>query len=67
MHKAFTSQLNRRLAERTGARGDERLAGVALVAPFSIDNGLLTQTLKQRRDRISSRDAAAIAAIYGVG
>ena len=38
-----------------------------LVAAFSIDNGLLTQTLKQRRDRISSRDAAAIAAIYGVG
>ena len=34
--------------------------------PFSIDNGLLTQTLKQRRDRISSRDAAAIAAIYGL-
>ena len=51
----------------SGARADERLAGVALVAAFSIDNGLLTQTLKQRRDRISSRDAAAIAAIYGVG
>ena len=64
--KAFTSRLNRRLAERTGARPDERLAGVALVAPFSIDNGLLTQTLKQRRDRISTRDAAAITAIYGV-
>ena len=64
--KAFTSRLNRRLSERTGARPDERLAGVALVAPFSIDNGLLTQTLKQRRDRISTRDAAAIAAIYGV-
>jgi long-chain acyl-CoA synthetase len=40
---------------------------VALVAPFSIDNGLLTQTLKQRRDRITSRDGAAIAAIYGAG
>ncbi len=62
--KAFTSRLNRRLAARPGARGDERLAGVALVEPFSIDNGLLTQTLKQRRDRIASRDAAAIAAIY---
>ena len=65
--KAFTSRLNRRLAERSGARADERLAGVALVAPFSIDNGLLTQTLKQRRDRITSRDGAAIAAIYGAG
>jgi long-chain acyl-CoA synthetase len=38
---------------------------VALVAPFSIDNGLLTQTLKQRRDRIGERDRAAIEAIYG--
>ena len=62
--KAFTSRLNRRLAARPGARGDERLAGVALVEPFSIDNGLLTQTLKQRRDRIANRDAAAIEAIY---
>ena len=38
---------------------------MALVEPFSIANGLLTQTLKQRRDRISERDAAAIAALYG--
>ena len=62
--KAFTGRLNRRLAARPGARGDERLAGVALVEPFSIENGLLTQTLKQRRDRIAGRDAAAIEAIY---
>ncbi|MFM7635403.1 MAG: AMP-binding protein [Cyanobacteriota bacterium] len=58
--KAFTSRLNRRLAARPGARGDERLAGVALVEPFSTDNGLLTQTLTQRRDRIVALDAAAI-------
>ena len=63
--KAFTSRLNRRLQSRTGARPDERLAGVALVAPFSLENGLLTQTLKQKRDRISERDASAIASIYG--
>ncbi|MFZ9945555.1 MAG: AMP-binding protein [Vulcanococcus sp.] len=63
--KAFTSRLNRRLQARPGARPDERLAGVALVEPFSLDNGLLTQTLKQKRDRIAERDAAAIEAIYG--
>ena len=63
--KALTGRLNRRLAARPGARPDERLGGVALVAPFSIDNGLLTQTLKQRRDRISDRDRSAIEAIYG--
>ncbi len=62
--KAVTSQLNRELAARPGARGEERLAGVALVEPFTIDNGLLTQTLKQRRDRIADRDAAGIEAIY---
>ena len=65
--KAFTSRLNRRLQARPGARPDERLAGVALVQPFSIENGLLTQTLKQRRDRIAARDAAAIASLYGEG
>lgn len=63
--KALTGRLNRRLAARPGSRPDERLGGVALVAPFSIENGLLTQTLKQKRDRISQRDAAAIEAIYG--
>ncbi len=62
--RALKSEFNRLLAARSGSRADERLAGVALVAPFTIDNGLLTQTLKQRRDRISDRDAAAIEAIY---
>ena len=63
--KALTSRLNRRLQSRPGARADERLAGVALVEPFTLENGLLTQTLKQKRDRIAERDAASIAAIYG--
>ena len=63
--RALTRAFNRQLAARPGARADERLGGVALVEPFSIDNGLLTQTLKQRRDRIAARDGAAIAALYG--
>ena len=36
-----------------------------LVQPFTIDNGLLTQTLKQRRDRITQRDRSVIEGIYG--
>jgi long-chain acyl-CoA synthetase len=40
---------------------------VALVEPFTMENGLLTQTLKQRRDRIAARDAAVIASLYGEG
>jgi long-chain acyl-CoA synthetase len=63
--RALTREFNRLLAERPGSRPDERLGGVALVPPFTIENGLLTQTLKQRRDRITERDRAAIASIYG--
>jgi long-chain acyl-CoA synthetase len=62
--RALTRECNRILAERPGSRPDERLCGLALVEPFSLENGLLTQTLKQRRDRITDRDAAAIEAIY---
>ena len=63
--KALSREFNRVLAARAGSRPDERLAGVAVVAPFTIENGLLTQTLKQRRDRIAQRDAAAIEGLYG--
>ena len=58
-------ECNRLLNQRSGSRGDERLAGVVLVDPFSIENGLLTQTLKQRRDRITSRDQQLIDGLYG--
>lgn len=63
--RALSRACNRHLAQRPGARPDERLQAVALVEPFTIEAGLLTQTLKQRRDRIAARDAAAIAGIYG--
>ncbi|MEO1003448.1 MAG: AMP-binding protein [Cyanobacteria bacterium J06638_7] len=62
--RALARECNRLLAARPGARPEERLGAVALVEPFSIDNGLLTQTLKQRRDRIAERDGAAIDALY---
>ena len=58
-------ECNSLLKQRSGSRGDERLTGVVLVDPFSIENGLLTQTLKQRRDRITSRDQHLIDALYG--
>ena len=63
--KLLMRECNTLLRQRTGSRGDERLAGVALVDPFSIENGLLTQTLKQRRDRITARDQRLIDALYG--
>ncbi|MFM7266674.1 MAG: long-chain fatty acid--CoA ligase, partial [Cyanobium sp.] len=65
--RALTREFNRLLAERPGSRPDERLGGVALVEPFSLENGLLTQTLKLRRDAILARDSASLAALYGDG
>ncbi len=63
--KLLMRECNRLLKQRAGSRGDERLTGVVLVSLFSIENGLLTQTLKQRRDRITSRDQYLIDALYG--
>ncbi len=37
---------------------------LALVKPFSIENGLLTQTLKQRRDKIAERDELVIEEMF---
>jgi len=65
LRKLLRSEINRLLAARSGARADERVLGVALVQPFTIENGLLTQTLKQRRERIVSRDSGVISSIYG--
>ena len=65
LRRLLRGELNRLLAQRSGSRADERLAGVALVEAFTIENGLLPQTLKQRRDRITLRDGALIAALYG--
>ena len=63
--KLLMRECNSLLRQRSGSRGEERLSGVALVDPFSIENGLLTQTLKQRRERISARDQRLIDALYG--
>ncbi len=65
LRKTLRTELNSLLAQRKGSRPDERVLGVALVEPFTIENGLLTQTLKQRRERISARDQDCIEEIYG--
>ncbi|WP_074457428.1 AMP-dependent synthetase/ligase [Candidatus Synechococcus spongiarum] len=57
-------EFNQLLAQRRGSRREERLSALAFVDPFTMDNGLLTQTLKQRRDRIAATHQAQIDALY---
>ena len=64
LRRLLRGELNRLLSLRVGSRSDERVLGVVLVEPFTIENGLLTQTLKQRRDRISARDWKSIQELY---
>ena len=62
---AIKREMNRILSLRKNSRPEERIIGVAMVNSFSIENGLLTQTLKQKREQIALRDSEAIASIYG--
>ncbi len=46
----FRKELTRQVKERTGFRPDERIGPFRLITePFSMDNGMMTQTLKIRR------------------
>ncbi len=52
----FRDELNREVKNRPGYRADDRIAVIKLISePFSIDNGLLTQTLKIRRPVVMER------------
>ncbi|KGG12998.1 MULTISPECIES: AMP-binding protein [Prochlorococcus] len=64
LRQALKREINYLLLRRQGCRPDERISGVAFVEGFSIENGLLTQTLKQKRQQITERDSNAIALIY---
>jgi long-chain acyl-CoA synthetase len=52
----FREELNREVKNRPGYRADDRIATIRLICePFSIENGLLTQTLKIRRPVVMER------------
>ncbi len=64
LRQTLRIEMNKILSNRLGSRREERLFSIAFVDPFTIENGLLTQTLKQKREKIIQRDLALINQIY---
>ncbi len=64
LRKLLRREINTILSSRKGFRSDERVFSIALVQPFTLENGLLTQTLKQRRQKIFERDADIIDSMF---
>lgn len=61
----FRQELNREVKNRPGFRPDDRIGPFRLLTePFSIENGLLTQTLKIRRPVVTDRYRGMIDEMY---
>ncbi|HEY9801351.1 MAG TPA: long-chain fatty acid--CoA ligase [Leptolyngbyaceae cyanobacterium] len=61
----FRQELNREVQNRPGYRPDDRIGQFKLILePFSIDNGLMTQTLKIRRHVVAERYRDIINAMF---
>ncbi|HEY9737757.1 MAG TPA: long-chain fatty acid--CoA ligase [Trichocoleus sp.] len=65
VQKLFRTELNREVQDRPGYRPDDRIGPIRLIGePFSIENGLLTQTLKVRRNVVMERYRGMIDAMF---
>lgn len=61
----FRQELNREVSNRPGYRPDDRIGPFRLLSePFSMENGLLTQTLKVRRNVVSDRYRSMIDGMF---
>jgi long-chain acyl-CoA synthetase len=65
VQKLFRNELSREVKDRPGYRPDDRVGPFRLILePFSIENGLLTQTLKVRRPVVTARYRDMIDAMF---
>lgn len=65
IQKLFRTELNREVQDRPGYRPDDRIGPFQLIPePFSVENGLLTQTLKIRRPVVTERYRGMIDAMF---
>ena len=62
--KFFKSQINNLLKSRLGARSEEQILDCYFVDAFTLENGLLTQTLKQKRKEIEKKYSLQIENMY---
>ncbi len=60
----FKSQINNLLKSRLGARSEEQILDCYFVDSFTLENGLLTQTLKQKRKEIEKKYSLQIENMY---
>ena len=60
----FKSQINNLLKSRAGSRSEEQILDCYFVDSFSLENGLLTQTLKQKRKEIEKLYSLEIENMY---
>ncbi|MGK7911404.1 MAG: long-chain fatty acid--CoA ligase [Synechococcus sp.] len=68
VQKAVLDDLQQRLKQRVGYRPDELIREFRFVPePFTIENGLMTQTYKVRRNRVAETYAQTIAELYDQG
>lgn len=65
VQKLFRAELNEQVQDRPGYRPDDRIGPFRLVLdPFSIENGMMTQTLKIRRPVVRDRYRDMIGAMF---
>ncbi len=65
IQELYRKELNREVQNRPGYRVDDRIGPFKLIPePFSIENGLMTQTLKIRRNVVAERYRDIINAMF---